>query len=220
MSLPLLHLDLVARLRADLRAGVYQPGQRLVEPELAERYGSPRSAVRAALLVLTGERLVERTPHQSARVRTLTLDEAIELAEVRGILEPLAAQRAAACPDEDKAVLTSLFDEMGTSSGRVDDPRYVDLSNRFHDQLSRVCGQHAISRYLDELRNLPIHTMFPTASDPGLDEGHTVEHHRAILEAILDGDGARARRAMIDDLTPDVRALLSIRNEIVDDLAL
>jgi DNA-binding GntR family transcriptional regulator len=68
-------------------------GQRLVEADLAEQYGVVRSGVRAALLDLSAEGLVERIPQRGSRVRTLSLEEAIEVTEARMVLESLCAAK-------------------------------------------------------------------------------------------------------------------------------
>src|SRR5690606_9631153 len=94
--------DLADRLRADLTRGEYHPRERLIEGDLVARYAMPRATVRAALLQLQAEGLVERTPNRGASVRALTVTEGIELAEVRRELEALCARDAAARIDEDE----------------------------------------------------------------------------------------------------------------------
>ena len=80
--------------REDIASGRLAPGQRLVEADLAEQYGVVRSGVRAALLDLSAEGLVERIPQRGSRVRTLSLEEAIEVTEARMVLESLCAGTA------------------------------------------------------------------------------------------------------------------------------
>jgi DNA-binding GntR family transcriptional regulator len=82
-------------LRDAILAGEFVAGQRLVEVDLCERFGCSRFAVRAAIPVLASEGLVDVQRHRGARVRVIPLDEAIEITEVRGMLEGLAAARAA-----------------------------------------------------------------------------------------------------------------------------
>ena len=82
-------------LRAAILDGEYAAGQRLVEVDLCERFGCSRFAVRAAIPVLASEGLVELQRHRGARVRIIPLAEAIEITEVRRLLEGLTAARAA-----------------------------------------------------------------------------------------------------------------------------
>src|SRR5690348_189599 len=71
------------------------PGQRLVEEELAGTLGVTRASLRAALFDLTAEGLVERIPNRGARVRTISVDEAVAIIECRMVLEGLCAAKAA-----------------------------------------------------------------------------------------------------------------------------
>ena len=66
-------------LRTAIVNGDVVPGQRLVEPELAETFGVTRAAMRAALIDLTAEGLVERIPYRGARVRIVSVDEAVAI---------------------------------------------------------------------------------------------------------------------------------------------
>ncbi|PRY48007.1 DNA-binding GntR family transcriptional regulator [Geodermatophilus tzadiensis] len=83
------------RLREDITRGAVVPGQRLVEPELGERYGVTRNSARLALDVLIAEGLVERIPHRGARVRVVSPSEAVAILECRQVLDGLLARKAA-----------------------------------------------------------------------------------------------------------------------------
>src|SRR5580692_4264412 len=62
-----------AALRRAILTGGYAPGQRLVEEELAALFDVTRASLRAALLDLTAEGLVERIPNRGARVRVVSI---------------------------------------------------------------------------------------------------------------------------------------------------
>src|SRR3954464_7985257 len=125
--------SLVDQFRQDIVEGAYNPRERLVEAELAERYGVTRSAMRAALLELTAEGLVEREPNRGARVRALTVSEGIEIAEVRRELEGLCARLAALrASDEERTRLRALVDEMREAFGARDSARYLAANATFH----------------------------------------------------------------------------------------
>ena len=85
----------VERLRQAILAGDMAPGQRLVEEELAGTLGVTRASLRAALFDLAADGLVERIPNRGARVRAVTLDEAVAITECRMALEGLCAAKAA-----------------------------------------------------------------------------------------------------------------------------
>src|ERR1700757_5205002 len=84
-----------ATLRQAIHSGDLAPGQRLVEEELAGTIGVTRQSLRAALLDLTAEGLVERIPNRGARVRVVTAEEAVAITECRMALEALCAGKAA-----------------------------------------------------------------------------------------------------------------------------
>src|SRR5579871_5261440 len=85
----------LAQLRQAILAGDMAPGQRLVEEELAGTLGVTRASLRAALFDLTAEGLVERIPNRGARVRAISVDEAVAIIECRMVLEGLCAAKAA-----------------------------------------------------------------------------------------------------------------------------
>ena len=88
------------RLLDTLRLAIYRgeltPGQRLVEAEVASRYDASRAVVRETLALLTNEGLVLRERNRGARVRPVSLEEAVEIIEARAVLEGLCAAKAAA----------------------------------------------------------------------------------------------------------------------------
>jgi len=109
-------------LRQAILAGDMAPGQRLVEEELAGLLAVTRASLRAALFDLTAEGLVERIPNRGARVRAVTLDEAIAITECRMALEGLCAAKAAELVTEPQAErLRQLGEEMERCIGIYSD---------------------------------------------------------------------------------------------------
>src|SRR6266496_3792577 len=83
-------------LRAAILRGDYAPRQRMIEADLCAELGVSRFAVRTTLRALAAEGLIEVQPNKGARIREIPLAEAIEITEVRMVLEGLVAARAAA----------------------------------------------------------------------------------------------------------------------------
>jgi DNA-binding GntR family transcriptional regulator len=81
--------------RNDIIRGVYKPGDRLQEEQLAEQLGTSRTPVREALRKLEVERFVSYTPHRGTVVTAVSIDEVEELYQVRMMLEAFIAKRAA-----------------------------------------------------------------------------------------------------------------------------
>src|SRR5260370_39088365 len=82
------------KLREAIVSGQFHPNERLVEAAIAERIGAGRTAVRAALVRLDQEGLVELERNRGARVRLISDREALEIEEVRAALEGMLARRA------------------------------------------------------------------------------------------------------------------------------
>lgn len=87
--------DVFGELHAAILRGEYAPRQRLVEADLVEHYGASRFVIRDALTKLAGQGLVEIQANRGARVREVSLEEALEITEIRRAVEALVASRAA-----------------------------------------------------------------------------------------------------------------------------
>ena len=172
-------------------AGVYSPGDRLVESELADRFGVSRTPIREALQRLETQSLLSRDG-RSLIVASLDHNQMAELYVVRTELEGLAARLAAqhATPEEIK-VLREMVEEDRALLG---DPSALARANRrFHKQIH--LASH--NRYLVQQLDLVHRSMALLASTSLAAEGRgtraLAEHDRivACLEA-KDGDGAYA----------------------------
>ena len=117
-----------------IEAGVYQPGNRLVESELAEHLGVSRTPVREALQRLETQSMLRRDG-RSLIVASLDHNQLSELYAVRTELEGLAARLAAHhATDEELRVLRRMVDEDRALVGG--DPRQLSQANkRFHRQI-------------------------------------------------------------------------------------
>src|ERR1700744_6124327 len=123
----------LAALRQSILSGGVAPGQRLVEEELASMLGVTRQSLRAALLDLAAEGLVERTPNRGARVRVVTTEEAVAITECRMGLEALCAAKAAeVVTDEQAAQLRELAASIEQAVADGDPRRYSELNRDLH----------------------------------------------------------------------------------------
>src|SRR6202007_2447581 len=123
----------LAALRRAILSGDVSPGQRLVEEELAAMLGVTRQSLRAALLDLTAEGLVERIPNRGARVRVVSIEEAVAITECRMVLEALCEVKAAlAISDAEAAELRRLGDTMTAAASAGDVDEYSELNHQMH----------------------------------------------------------------------------------------
>jgi DNA-binding GntR family transcriptional regulator len=203
---------LADRLRADLARGEYHPRERLVESELVARYGSARATVRGALVQLATEGLVERSPNRGASVRSLTVEEGIELAEVRRELEALCARDAAERADADERVrLRAGLDALRFASESGDVHSYRQASIAFHESLITLSRHEGARRQLAAIRNHNLQRHFPVAFQMGEVADSSVDHLE-IGAAVIAGDGEAAAIAMRNHLDRIVHMLTTYRD--------
>jgi GntR family transcriptional regulator of vanillate catabolism len=197
------------RLRELILAGQLPGGTRIAELALVERLGMSRTPIRAALMRLGEEGLLQTLPGGGYAVRTFSEREVADAIELRGTLEGLAArwaaergvsaalmQEADACLDQIDALL---------QPGTLDDDHfsgYVRLNARFHWLLVEMAGSALLSREIERASGLPF------ASPSGFVgvQAHTSDardtlvvaqyQHRQVLQAIAQREAGRAEALM------------------------
>ncbi|WP_298498282.1 GntR family transcriptional regulator [uncultured Maritimibacter sp.] len=174
-------------------AGLYQPGDRMVESELADRFGVSRTPIREALQRLETQSLLNRDG-RSLIVASLDHNQLAELYTVRAELEGLAARLAAqhAAPEEMKL----LRQMVEADKGLINDAKALSRANRrFHRQIH--LASH--NRYLLQQLDLVHRTMALLATTSLAAEGRpelTIAEHDAIVRAIETRDGDAADDAL------------------------
>jgi DNA-binding GntR family transcriptional regulator len=186
--------DLTQRIRDAILRGDFVPHQRLIEADLSERFHATRAAVRTALLNLANEGLVERLPNRGARVRAISVTEAIEIVEVRVGLESLCARKAAENAD-DKAIAELRMLRAGIEDAveRGDLLEYSRLNQEMDRQLRDLSGHATATQLLERLRAQSARHQFRLAFHPGR-AGQSAPEHIAIIDAVIakDPDAAEA----------------------------
>jgi DNA-binding GntR family transcriptional regulator len=194
-------------LREAIRAGERAAGQRFVELDVAEQLGVTRAAVRAALLDLTGEGLVERIANRGARVRVIPLEEAVQIVECRAALEGLCAAKAAElAKDADRELLRGLGDKMREAVASGDVMAYSKLNQQLHAHILRLSGQQVAAGQLERLNAQIVRHQFRLSLRPGRPQTSLPEH-LAIIEAVCAGDGLAAEKAAREHLAGVAEAL-------------
>ena len=197
-------------LRAAILDGEYAAGQRLVEVDLCERFGCSRFAVRAAIPVLASEGLVELQRHRGARVRVIPLAEAIEITEVRRLLEGLTAARAAERVTTAQAgQLEQIIVEMREAVAAAELLRYSDANARLHGLVRAIAAHQTATGILERLRAQMVRHQFALSLVPGRPAVSLAQHER-IAAAIIARDPARAQAAMQEHITSVIDALSSL----------
>ncbi len=173
--------------------GVYKPGDRLVESDLADRFGVSRTPIREALQRLETQSLLTRDG-RSLIVSSLDHSQMAELYIVRAELEGLAANLAAKhATSEEIKVLQDMVD---SDRKIISDPSSLARSNRrFHKQIHLASHNRFLIKQLDLVhRSMALMATTSLAADGR--GAVAVEEHQAIVTAIADGDSTEASKKL------------------------
>ena len=178
-------------LRGDLAVG-----QHVNESELAARFGTSRGPIREALRALEESRLVRSEKNRGVFVREISVAEADEMYDIREALDQLIGQRVAerATPEQLRQ-LESLLAEMDRAAGVQDVKRYHALNLNFHDRLVEFAGNARLTEsYRLLTKGLLLFRLRGLQDGGGFAVSNT--EHKAVVQAIAAGDGARAGRLL------------------------
>ncbi|MFP7570375.1 GntR family transcriptional regulator [Marivita sp. S2033] len=178
--------------------GIYRPGDRLVESDLADRFGMSRTPIREALQRLETQSLLARDG-RSLIVASLDHNQMAELYVVRTELEGLAARLAARhATEEEVQVLRDMVEE---DQAFLNDPSVLARANRrFHKQIH--LASH--NRFLVQQLDLVHRSMALMATTSLAAEGRgeiALAEHQAIVNAIADRDEDAAYKALRDHIS-------------------
>lgn len=194
-------------LRDAILNGDVVPGQRLVEPELAEAFGVTRASVRAALIDLTAEGLVERIPYRGARVRVVTIEEAVAITECRVVLEGLCAAKAAENATGDQIdALRELGARMRAAVDDGEPMKYSAYNRELHRMVLEIAAQPVATELLQRLHGQIVRHQFRLALRAGRPQVSLPEH-LAIIDAIGGRDPVAAEQAARAHLVSVIEAL-------------
>jgi len=194
-------------LRQAILSGDVAPGQRLVEEDLAGTLGVTRQSLRAALLDLTAEGLVERIPNRGARVRVVSAEEAVAISECRMALEALCAAKAAErITDDEAAQLRELAEHLKRSVADRNPMKYSELNRELHRRIGVISRQAVAVGLLERLHAQLVRHQFQLALRPGRPEVSLGEH-LAIAYAVADRRPEDAERAVKAHLASVIEAL-------------
>lgn len=192
----LLRDEIYSYLKESLLSCTIPPGTEIRAQELARQFDVSLSPVRDALHQLQSEDLIEVVPRQGYYARKISLGDALELYEMRIILEGACVERAVrSASDADLALLDPYRDELLASSRR----EWIVHNREFHMLLASLCGNsrlmsmtHDIIQAFDRLTMASISQPFEIRSG-GLEALTTFDHeHGDIIDAVKGRDAARA----------------------------
>ncbi|MGH3437666.1 MAG: GntR family transcriptional regulator [Sciscionella sp.] len=167
--------------------GIYPPGMRIVERDLADELGVSRLPVRESLRTLESEGFVSVVPRRGVVVRRLTEHDVAQLFDVREALEVLACRRAT--ERATKADLVRLRRILARARKAIDTGSTTAIgraNEAFHDELIRLAGNELLTDMLEPLQGR-LHWLFRQHDDPA----ELVDEHTELYEAIASGDPDR-----------------------------
>jgi GntR family transcriptional regulator, vanillate catabolism transcriptional regulator len=197
------------QLREMILSGELSAGARIAELSLVERLKVSRTPIRAALMRLEQEGLLQALPHGGFAVRTFSEREVAEAIELRGMVEGLAARLAAergTAPvvlADAKAVLEQIDLLLQSSALSEEDfSAYVQLNQNFHNLLGELAGSELLSREMERAASMPFASpsafVVLQATSPKARDMLIVaqDQHWQVLQAIEQREGSRAESVM------------------------
>ncbi|WP_422928797.1 GntR family transcriptional regulator [Singulisphaera sp. PoT] len=174
--------------------GTYQPGDRLVELQIAGEFRSSQGPVREALRELEALRLVESVTYRGTRVRGISEPEMCESTHVRGVLEEEAAKLGAEALAKDIGPLREQLEGIRKAARKHDLDAYAEQNMEFHRTVVKASGNSVLLRLWDSL-------MLEVRVRVGLNQRSfnleaVAESHAPIVEALARGDGVEAGRLL------------------------
>jgi DNA-binding GntR family transcriptional regulator len=221
-------VDVRNRIRDDILGGRLRPGQRLIFPAIAERYGASVGVTREALTWLVTQGLVRVQAHQGHIVSPLSKDDLQDLATARLSIEPLVLSDSISNRSLEwearivaaHHVMAGSFAAMTSGRGENDplatgqevDDEWAAAHAAFHDALFSGCRNRrllAITRTLAEEAAL-----YRRWSDSLASPRDVMEEHRALMEAAIHGDEETAVLRLRDHVARTATSLIQAYGDV------
>jgi len=198
-SLPLTEVAYARIKRAIIRCDL-EPGRQVTEEQLAERFEISRAAVRPAIKRLFQEQLVQTISRQRYIIPPITLKDAQDLFELRLLIEPAAAKRAAGRVD---AAQLGRLDQLCRAQYELGDREsaeaFLRANTEFHVTVARASGNELMAEVIANL--LDREERFNHLSHVLHDRNDAAYHeHHELVEALVAGDGGRAENVMAEGI--------------------
>lgn len=188
--------------------GTIPGGTRLVQSGIAAELAVSAAAVRDALRELAAEGFIRLDDRGGAVVRELCRTELEDLFQIRRLLEPVTAARAAACASTEAILQAGQL--IAAMEAETDGARWAEHNSRFHQLIDETCGSPRMAAILANLRELSArYVTHSVVSAPDRARSGNAEH-REILRAVIARDPAAAADASLHHLDSRLGALLDV----------
>jgi GntR family transcriptional regulator, vanillate catabolism transcriptional regulator len=207
------------RLREAILAGQFSPAEKLQEVPLSKMLDVSRTPIRAALHRLAAEGMLEYAPNRGYSVRNLATKELLEVIDIRGVLEGLAARFAAErglTPQLEMSYREALADgDRLLAKGLLlqeDKPLFRDVNVRIHDAIGQASGNRMINDMIRLCHNVPMSSDRNILWDEYRWKLRSHDDHHRLFEAIVAREPWRAEQLMREHIH-------SIKSQLREQLA-
>ena len=179
-------------IRDAILKGSLKPGERVSEPELAERFGISRTPIREAFRQLESEGYLEVIPRKGAVVASLSERDVIEFYAIKSILEGHAARIAAErMTERDLERLETINTKLQQIAADGDIKSFFRVHNEFHELFIKASGNDKLIELINQLVLKFNRLRLASLAQPGRMD-ISVQEHRKIIEAFRRHDGEQA----------------------------
>jgi DNA-binding GntR family transcriptional regulator len=191
---------LVSQIKQDIADGVLKPGDQLEEAALSERFGVSRTPIREAVRSMVDSGLLETRPRKGAFVRTLSAKELLDLFDVAAELEAMASRVTAdKLLQSDVQLIKDGLDACYAAAEVGDAKAYGQANLDFHRAIHKASGNYWLSEQLKQIElHINAYRSMPYEVRGRLEK--SVQEHQEIFDAIMAGDGEKARILMRDHM--------------------
>lgn len=187
--------DAYEAIRTAILDCTFLPGMALSEQGVSEQLQVSRAPVRDAFRQLATEGLVEAVPQRGTFVSRLNRDKIADAVFVRESIECRAAELAAQAPQEQRRLLTQIVNRQANASAKKDYATHLATDEEFHHAILDLAGHpHAwpALRLARTGMNRIRHLAIPAVGSHRI----AIDHHRRIVDCILEGRPRDAAEAM------------------------
>lgn len=192
----------------------FAPGDRITEAMLTQRLGISRTPVREAFRRLGAEGWLELMPDQGVKVSEWTYDDIDEIFEIRAILEPYVARRAAALISASDIQLLRTYTEQMQAANQLPHADMIkqmtDANSAFHNLLIKAAGNSRLLRILSVMMEIQV-AKRTFKSYSVAQSQRSIAHHYEIITALEARDGEWAAAAMRSHILAGKRAIICHR---------
>jgi DNA-binding GntR family transcriptional regulator len=180
----------------EIASGAFAPGDRIIQEQIAQALGVSRQPVQQALVLLRNQGVLQDAPGRGLLVARLDPDHVRHMYDLRGVIEGLAARRAAELGAERAARAGPALIEAGrkaVAAGAI--PRMIAADIRFHEFVHELSGNPLVAPVLETHLTYTQRVMGEVLVRDETPRD-IWDQHEAILERIAAGDAKRAEALM------------------------